>query len=73
MKLDQSWKACRQKRQDKETNVNFSAKIPCPEIPANYDQEMGSVERHNYNLLSGTKDKTLANKNSTRNFDSDLG
>ena len=36
------------KRQDKETNVNFSAKIPRPEILAKYNQEMGSVDRHNF-------------------------
>ncbi len=36
------------KRQDKDTNVNFRAKIPRPEFPAKYNQEMGSVDRHNF-------------------------
>jgi hypothetical protein len=36
------------KRQDKETNTNFCINIPRPEILAQYNQEMGSVDRHNF-------------------------
>ena len=36
------------RRQDKETNVNFAINFPRPEILAKYNQEMGSVDRHNF-------------------------
>jgi hypothetical protein len=36
------------KRQDKDTNVNFALQVPRPACIAEYNQEMGAVDRHNF-------------------------
>ncbi len=36
------------RRQDKGTNTDFAINIPRPEMLAQYNQEMRSVDRHNF-------------------------
>jgi hypothetical protein len=36
------------RRQDKDTNVNFSLQVPRPACIAKYNEQMGAVDRHNF-------------------------